>query len=332
MAKGRRGRLTPEKYVEGILSGNRVILSRAITVIESSLDSDRELANQVVDTCIKHSGNSYRIGISGVPGVGKSTFIEGFGSFLIDNGGSVAVLSIDPTSSRSMGSILGDKTRMELLSTNPKAYIRPSPTGGSLGGVANKTREAMILCEAAGYSHILIETVGVGQSEVKVRDMVDFFLLLMLPNAGDELQGIKRGIIEMADLMVVNKADGNLKKLAEQAKASYSRALHFFPSHESGWKPGLLTCSALHKQGFGDILQKLKDYQHLTRENKFWGQNRNSQVITWMNDSISNFLHSSFQKDEKVKNLVKEMEEKIKLKEISPLHAAEILFFKWKNQ
>ena len=236
-------RLTPDQYQQGILSGNRLVLSRAITLAESTLPADQELARQVLEAVLPHTGKSVRVGITGVPGVGKSTFIEAFGQHFTTQGRKLAVLAIDPTSQRSKGSILGDKTRMEQLSVNPKAYIRPSPAGQSLGGVTNATRQAMLLCEAAGFDTIFIETVGVGQSETAVHSMTDFFLLLMLAGAGDELQGIKRGIMEMADALVITKADGENMRKATAAKAEYQSALHLFPAAESNWSPKVLTCS-----------------------------------------------------------------------------------------
>ncbi|RLD85365.1 MAG: methylmalonyl Co-A mutase-associated GTPase MeaB, partial [Bacteroidetes bacterium] len=229
-----RNRLKAEEYIDGILNGNRVILSRAITIIESNLESDKKLAKEIIQAVLPRSGNSIRIGITGVPGVGKSTFIEVFGKHLIVQGHKVAILSIDPSSQRSKGSILGDKTRMEELANLENAYIRPSASGDTLGGVANKTGETVLLCEAAGYDVVLIETVGVGQSETAVHGMTDFFLLLMLSGAGDELQGIKKGIMEMADMVVINKADGDNIRRSEMAKLQYQNALHIFPRSESG--------------------------------------------------------------------------------------------------
>src|SRR5210317_2149797 len=238
-------RLEASEYIEGVLKGDRVVLSRAITVIESNLSSDKRLAKEIIQAILPHSGNSIRIGITGVPGVGKSTFIEAFGKLLIRMGHRVAILSIDPSSQRTKGSILGDKTRMEELANMPEAYIRPSASGDTLGGVANKTGETMLLCEAAGYDIILIETVGVGQSETAVHGMTDFFLLLMLSGAGDELQGIKKGIMEMADMLVIHKADGDNIKKSQMAKIQYQNALHIFPLAESGWTPVVSTASAL---------------------------------------------------------------------------------------
>jgi LAO/AO transport system kinase len=240
-----KGRLSAKQYIDGILKGDRVLLSRAITIIESNLESDKILAKEIVQNILPNAGNSIRIGITGVPGVGKSTFIEAFGKYLITQGKRVAILSIDPSSQRSKGSILGDKTRMEELANLQEAYIRPSASGDTLGGVANKTGETMLLCEAAGYDVVLIETVGVGQSETAVHGMTDFFLLLMLSGAGDELQGIKKGIMEMADMVVINKADGDNIRMSEMARLQYQNALHIFPQSESGWSPVVSTASAI---------------------------------------------------------------------------------------
>ncbi|MDP4290279.1 MAG: methylmalonyl Co-A mutase-associated GTPase MeaB, partial [Bacteroidota bacterium] len=259
----RKKQLSVDEYVDGILKGNRIILSQAITLVESSLHAHKILAQQIIERCLPYSGNSFRIGITGVPGVGKSTFIEAFGTYLTSMGHKLAVLAIDPSSSRSRGSILGDKTRMEDLSIDPNAFIRPSPSAGSLGGVARKTRESIILCEAAGFDIIFIETVGVGQSETAVHSMVDFFLLLMLAGAGDELQGIKRGIMEMADAIVINKADGDNLLKAQTAKVEYQNALHLFPTAESGWNPEVETMSARKKEGMDrvwDIIQRYREH------------------------------------------------------------------------
>ena len=250
MAGVNRGRLPLERYIEGILRGDRVTLARAITVVESDLAADSELAARMLDSILPATGKSRRVGITGVPGVGKSTFIDALGMHLIrERGERVAVLSVDPSSPISGGSILGDKTRMERLSVEERAFIRPSPARGHLGGVARRTRETILLCEAAGFENVLVETVGVGQSETAVRSMTDFFLLLMLAGAGDELQGIKRGIIEMIDGMAINKADGDNRRKAERARVEYSSALHLFPASADGWTPRVLTCSALQRRG-----------------------------------------------------------------------------------
>ncbi len=244
---------TVDYYVDGIVKGDRVVLSQAITLIESETSAHRELAHQIVACCLPFSGNSIRIGITGAPGVGKSTFIESFGLFLIESGFHPGILAIDPSSQVSKGSILGDKTRMQYLSTNAAAFIRPSAAGSSLGGVARKTRETVLLCEAAGFDIILIETVGVGQSETTVHDMTDFFLLLLQPGGGDELQGIKRGIVEMADLLAVTKAEGEQETLAEKSKQAYQNALHLFPLKQNGWTPQVVTCSGITGKGVSVI-------------------------------------------------------------------------------
>ncbi|MCX2738706.1 methylmalonyl Co-A mutase-associated GTPase MeaB [Pontibacter anaerobius] len=295
-------RFSPEKYVEGILAGDRVMLSRAITLVESRLTSDQELAQEVVNRVLPHAGNSVRIGITGVPGVGKSTFIEAFGNYLIkEQGKKLAVLAIDPTSQRSGGSILGDKTRMDSLSINPQAFIRPSPAGKSLGGVSRSTRESIILCEAAGFDAIFVETVGVGQSETAVHAMVDFFLLLMLAGAGDELQGIKRGIMEMADAIVITKADGENIGKAKAARAEYQSALHLYPLGASNWSPKVSTCSALQHSGLDTIWQTIADYLELTQANGFFKKKRHDQNLQWMYEAIRQGLEDNFYAHEQVK-------------------------------
>lgn len=278
-----------QDYADGILRGDRVVLGRAITLVESSLPAHRELASAILEKCLPHTGRSFRIGITGPPGVGKSSFIEAFGGKLVrEHGRRLAVLAIDPSSQVSGGSILGDKTRMERLGTEPNAFIRPSPAGSSLGGVANCTHESMLLCEAAGFDTVFIETVGVGQSETAVAGMVDFFLLLLLPGAGDELQGIKRGIVEMADLIAINKADGERIELAKAAKKDYALALHLFPEKESGWLPKAVTCSALTGEGLSEIWAEILDYQELVCGSGWFEGNRKGQVL-------ENFRHQVFQ-------------------------------------
>ncbi|MFT7056278.1 MAG: LAO/AO transport system kinase, partial [Roseivirga sp.] len=268
MAKLRR--LSIKEYTEGILNSDRVILSRAITLVESNLLTDITLAQALLENIIPHAGKSVRIGITGVPGVGKSTFIESFGEYITNQDNKLAVLTVDPSSQLGKGSILGDKTRMESLSRNPKAFIRPSASGSTLGGVSGKTREVMLLCEAAGYNVIFVETVGVGQSETLVHGMVDFFLLLMLAGAGDELQGIKKGIMEMADAVVINKADGDNIKPAQRAKIEYQNALHLFPASESGWIPEVKTCSAIKGEGLSAIWQMMEKYLQQVQTNNFF--------------------------------------------------------------
>ena len=312
-------------FVEGILSGNRVLLSQAITLIESTRSDHQDLAQQIIEKCLPHSGKSIRIGITGTPGVGKSTFIESFGMHITQEDKNVAVLAIDPTSQVSKGSILGDKTRMMHLSMNEKAFIRPSPAGDSLGGVARKTRESIILCEAAGFEVIIVETVGVGQSETAVHSMTDFFLLLLLPGAGDELQGIKRGIVEMADLVAVNKADGEREMMAKQAKAFYINALHLFPPKENQWIPQVVTCSALSKLGIADIWQLILDYQRFTQANNFFYDNRKAQSTYWLHDTIEQSLKKQFYQDPSVQSRLKAIEQQVLEGKISSFKGAEEL-------
>ncbi|MGE4586069.1 MAG: methylmalonyl Co-A mutase-associated GTPase MeaB [Mangrovibacterium sp.] len=298
-------------YVSGIREGNRTVLSRAVTLVESSKREHQAIAQEIILQCLPHSGRSVRIGITGVPGVGKSTFIESMGKYITGQGHKLAVLAIDPSSERSRGSILGDKTRMEELSSDPNAYIRPSPSAGSLGGVARKTRETIILCEAAGFDMIFIETVGVGQSETVVHSMVDFFLLLMLSGAGDELQGIKRGIMEMADAIAINKADGDNVKRAEMARVQYLNALHLFPPSESGWKPRVLTCSAIRKNGIDQIWETIGRYLSLVNGNGFFRHKRNEQSKFWMYETINEQLKSGFYQNQYMKGLIPELERKV---------------------
>lgn len=325
----RRTLLPAEEYINGILNFNRTIFSQAITLLESSLPEHQQIAQEVVARCLPHSGNSLRLGITGVPGAGKSTFIEALGLHATSLGHKLAVLAIDPSSARSKGSILGDKTRMEALSVHPDAFIRPSPSAGSLGGVARKTREIVILCEAAGFDTIFIETVGVGQSETAVHSMVDFFLLLMIAGAGDELQGIKRGIMEMADAVAINKADGDNKVKAEIAKTQVKNALHFFPKPDSGWGPETVTCSAYTREGISDIWNMLIDYVRFTKENKYFEAKRALQSRQIMMDFINNKLYDHFYQDSAIKKLLKDAEHMIDEKTHSPYQAASILLDKY---
>jgi LAO/AO transport system kinase len=317
--------LSVQQYVDGILNGNITILSQAVTLVESSKPEHQEIAQELIVKCLPFAGNSVRIGITGVPGVGKSTFIEAMGKHITAQGKKLAVLAIDPSSERTKGSILGDKTRMEDLSTDPNAYIRPSPSAGSLGGVARKTRETIVLCEAAGFTHIFIETVGVGQSETAVHSMVDFFLLLMLAGAGDELQGIKRGIMEMADAITINKADGNNIEKAGLARTQYMNALHLFPATESGWKPKVLTCSAYMKTGIAEIWETIDDYLNHVKNNHYFRQRRNQQSKFWMYETINEHLKTSFYQNETVKELMRELENKVLKEETSSFLAAKKL-------
>lgn len=326
----KRVRLSPTEYIAGILAGNRVTLSRAITLIESNLEEDYALSQEVIAGCIPHSGKSFRIGITGVPGAGKSTFIDAFGTSLAEEGKKVAILAIDPSSTVSGGSILGDKTRMANLAIHPNAYIRPSPAGGSLGGVARKTRESMLLCEAAGFELIIVETVGVGQSEISVRSMTDFFLLLMLPNAGDELQGIKKGIMEMADAVLINKADGVLLGKARTAKSLYTNALRLFNPPESNWRVPVLMCSALEQSGIKEVWEMLESFQNFTKENHFWEKQRQNQALSWMHEHIRQRLESLFYQDENIKIQLSELSQKVANQLISPVSAANQLLESWK--
>ncbi len=298
--KFNRKRLSKEQYIKGVLENNRVILSKAITLVESKLVTDNDLAQSVITEILPQTGNSLRIGITGVPGAGKSTFIESFGAFVISQGLKVAVLTIDPSSQISGGSILGDKTRMEALANNPMAYVRPSASGDTLGGVGSKTRETMLLCEAAGYDVIIIETVGVGQSETTVKGIVDFFLLLMLTGAGDELQGIKRGIMEMADAIAINKADGENIRRCNLAQREFQNALHMFPPSPSGWVPKVLTCSALNREGISKIWEMIQDYKNHTIEKGYFELQRQRQNKQWMNDAILYYLNQDFRNNEEV--------------------------------
>jgi LAO/AO transport system kinase len=320
--KTMKRRLTKEEYIAGVLNGNRVILSRAITLIESQLDEDKQLAREVLEAVLPHTGNSVRIGITGVPGVGKSTFIESFGKFLTNQGKKIAVLAVDPSSQISKGSILGDKTRMEELSREPRAYIRPSPAGISLGGVTHKTRETMLLCEAAGFEVIIIETVGVGQSETFVHGMVDFFLLLMLAGAGDELQGIKKGIMEMADLIAITKTDSGNELQARQAKIAYENALHLFPTNSSGWYPQVLTCSALQNKGIDDIWQSIVRHRELLQNNGHFISNRQQQNLAWMHDFIKQTLEERFYQNTQVANQLPLIEQDVVAGQKLPIKAA----------
>ncbi|HET6243951.1 MAG: methylmalonyl Co-A mutase-associated GTPase MeaB [Bacteroidetes bacterium] len=324
--------LKASEYFNGIISGNRVSLSRAITLIESSLEKHQAMARELVELCLPYSGNSIRIGITGAPGAGKSTFIDSFGSYLTSHNKKVAVLAIDPSSSKAKGSILGDKTRMDRLAIDPSAFIRPSPSSGSLGGVAKTTRETIILCEAAGFDFIIVETVGVGQSEIAVHSMVDFFLLIMIAGAGDELQGIKRGIMEMADAIAINKADGDNLTKAKAARAEFSHALHLFPPSESGWVPRVETCSALSDMGIDNIWKIIEEH-HLAAVTKgYFDFNREQQSIFWMYDTITENLKSSFFNQQKIKDALPLFERKIKDKTISSYAAAVELLELFKNR
>jgi LAO/AO transport system kinase len=314
--------LALETYVDGITNGDRVILSKAITLVESTLPEHQALAQHVIHACIPFSGKSIRIGITGVPGVGKSSFLEALGMKLISEGRNLAILAVDPSSEKSGGSILGDKTRMEHLARQAKAFIRPSPASGSLGGVARKTRESMILCEAAGYEYIFIETVGVGQSETAVHNLVDFFLLLMLAGAGDELQGIKRGIMEMADAIAINKADGNNILAAQEARQNYEKALHLFPPHPGGWIPQVITCSAHTHQGLDTIWDIIQHYHIQMTKTGYFRLRRREQARKWMYDAIEQQLKVRFFQNQRVKQELPTMEQQVVEEKLSPFDAA----------
>ncbi len=318
-------RLTANQYTTGILSGNRVMLGQAITLIESNLEVDKGLSAEVLEKVMPHTGNAFRLGITGAPGVGKSTFIEAFGKFVTEQGKKIAVLTIDPSSQLTKGSILGDKTRMEDLSKNPMAFIRPSASGNTLGGVANKTREVLLLCEAAGYDVIIIETVGVGQSEVTVKSMVDFFLLLMLAGAGDELQGIKKGIMEMTDAVVITKADGDNIDHATKAQTEYQHALHLFQAPASEWTPRVVLASALTGKGIDDVWWMLMEYQTIITTSGFMKQNRTAQQIAWLHEYFDQLLKSDFQRLQHFQSTLKSMEHDVAEQKISAYAAAQNL-------
>jgi len=318
----RKNRLTVDEYVQGIFAGDIVILSRAITLVESNLTEDNKLAQQVIEHILPRTGNSIRVGITGVPGVGKSTFIEAIGQQITAQNKKLAVLAIDPSSQRTSGSIMGDKTRMDTLSNDPLAYIRPSASGDTLGGVANKTREAMLLCEAAGFEVIFIETVGVGQSETAVKGMVDFFLLLMLAGAGDELQGIKKGIMEMADGIAITKADQDNIKASKNARMEYQNALHLFPPAASGWIPKVLTCSALDQSGLSEVWQMIKEHHAHLQEKSLFESFRKSQNVDWMHQIIEEKLKRCFYNNEIVKASIDQLKTKVENANISPTVAA----------
>lgn len=325
-----QGHLKSKPNLDQLLSGidqqNRVLLAQAITLVESKRPKDQELAAQLMDVLLPKTGRSIRLGITGVPGVGKSTFIEAFGKLLTREGKKVAVLSIDPSSALTRGSILGDKTRMPTLSVDPNAFIRPSPAGNSLGGVAHKTRETIMLCEAAGFEVVIVETVGVGQSETMVKDMVDFFLLLLLAGGGDELQGIKRGIMEMADALLINKADGINLKAAKQAKKAYENALHLFPPHVAEWTVPVQLCSALENTGIENIWQTLEDYRTLTTTNGFREENRKRQNLKWYRELVRIRLESDFRHNPLLKSKLQALEKEVEAGALSVRHAVDQLF------
>ncbi len=324
-------KINPEEIFDGIRQGDRVALSSGITLVESQNPEHRQDANDLVQRCLKISGNSIRIGVTGVPGVGKSTFIESFGKVLIEKGHQLAVLAVDPTSSISGGSILGDKTRMHELSVNESAFIRPSPAGDTLGGVARKTRETIILCEAAGFDVILIETVGVGQSETVVKSMVDFFLLLMLSGAGDELQGIKKGIMEMADALVITKADGDNVKKSKMAAREYKNAMHLFPPNENEWIPQVATCSSYANEGVDDVWEVITSFQNQIKLNGYFEKTRHEQDKKWLSETLKEMLLNDFFSDAKMLEELKRMQNIVAKGELSSFQAAEIIYQLYKN-
>ncbi len=330
--KRKKRRLTTEEYVEGILQGNITILSQAITLVESSNPEHYAQAQEIIERCLPHAGRSVRIGITGVPGAGKSTFIEAVGGMVTSLHHKLAVLAIDPSSERSGGSILGDKTRMETICSNPDVFIRPSPSAGSLGGVARKTRETVVLCEAAGYDVIFVETVGVGQSETAVHSMVDLFMLLQISGAGDELQGIKRGIMEMADLMVITKADGENIHKAELAKTQFQGALRLFPLPESGWRPRVFTCSSVAGTGLEEVWKGVEEYLDHTKANGYFQHNRNRQNKYWMYESINEALKQSFYLNPEIEELIPRYETEVLNDRMSSFIAAHELLNRYFNR
>ncbi len=314
-----------EKYVDGILSGDRIILSKAITLIESLLPEHYDLAQKIIERCMPYSGDSIRVGITGVPGAGKSTFIEALGKYLTGEGHKIAVLAVDPSSELSRGSILGDKTRMEMLSKDDNAFVRPSPSAGTLGGVARKTREIIVLCEAAGFNKVFVETVGVGHSEITVHSMVDFFLLLMLAGAGDELQGIKRGVMEMSDGIVINKADGDNTEKAEIAKVQFQNVLQLFPKQQPDWSPKVLTCSALNKTGIDKVWNMILDHHDTMNKTGYFRLKRDQQKINRMYETINRSLSSHFYQNPEVKSKLRKVEKAMQNNKLSAYQAAQQL-------
>ena len=306
-----RPTLSVQDYVDGIVKGNVTVLSQAVTLVESLKPEHQAIAQEVIEKCLPYAGNSVRIGISGVPGAGKSTSIDAFGLHVLKDGGKLAVLAIDPSSERTKGSILGDKTRMERLAVHPKAFIRPSPSAGSLGGVARKTRETIVLCEAAGFDKIFVETVGVGQSETAVHSMVDFFLLIQLAGTGDELQGIKRGIMEMADGIIINKADGDNAPKAELAANSFRNALHLFPPSESGWTPQVITYSGFYEYKIKEVWDMVWAYIDFVKKNGYFQYRRNEQAKYWMYESINESLKNGFYNDPEIAARLSEFETQV---------------------
>ncbi|MDR0894637.1 MAG: methylmalonyl Co-A mutase-associated GTPase MeaB [Prevotellaceae bacterium] len=330
LSRPKKRNLSVDDYVEGIVKGDTTILSRAVTLVESTRPEHEIIAQQVIEKCLPYSHNSIRIGISGVPGAGKSTSIDVFGLHVLEKyGGKLAVLAIDPSSERTKGSILGDKTRMEKLAVHPNSFIRPSPSAGSLGGVARKTRETIILCEAAGFDKIFVETVGVGQSETAVHSMVDFFLFIQLAGTGDELQGIKRGIMEMADGIVINKADGDNVERARLAAAQFRSALHFFPPSESGWTPQVLTYSGFYGLGIKEVWDMVYDYIAFVKANGYFQRNRREQSKYQMYESINESLRNSFYQNPTIEAMLADEERKVLKGKHTSFVAAQNLLVKY---
>lgn len=309
--KSSAAKLDPSKLADEIKSGSRTALAKGITLIESNAEQDFHAGQSLLQLLLPDTGSAVRIGITGVPGAGKSTFIESFGTYLCSLGHKVAVLAVDPTSSLTGGSILGDKTRMENLARNPRAFIRPSPSGGKLGGVHRKTRETMLVCEAAGFDVILVETVGVGQSEVIVRNMVDFFMLLVLTGAGDELQGMKKGIMELADAVIVNKADGPNEQIARKTKEEYNRILHFLQPATKGWETVALACSALHNKGMEEVWHTISNFESCTKESGAFSDRRRSQAKEWLNDMVVDQLQANFFQHPMIKLMLPKVENEV---------------------
>lgn len=315
-----------KEYVDGISSGDRMLLSKAITLIESNNPVHFKLSQQIVNKCMQNPTRSIRLGITGIPGVGKSTFIEALGTYLIENyKKKIAVLAVDPSSESSHGSIMGDKVRMVNLSNNQNAFVRPTPSSGFLGGVARKTRETIILCEAAGFDTIMIETMGVGQSEFKVSSMVDYFLLLLMAGAGDEIQGIKRGIMEIADGFVINKADGNKKQGASIAKKEIENSIKLLPVKDSGWTPSVFTCSSTLNEGLDDIWDDISNFHSAGIENGYFDNRRKTQLKQWMKETILFKLEQNFINNKKIQNMMKEIESDVVNEKLSPYSAADKL-------
>ena len=315
--------------LEQILQGKRRAIAKAITLLESTRPESFEQGQELLESLLPHAGQALRIGITGVPGVGKSTFIEAFGLFLIEHGHRVAVLAVDPSSQLTGGSIMGDKTRMNELAQHPDAFIRPSPSSGILGGVSRKTRETMLICEAAGFDVVIVETVGVGQSETLVDSMVDLSLLLMLPNAGDELQGIKKGVLELADLVVINKSDGEQETFAKTAQSEYRKALHLLPSTKTSWTPQILRCSSLEKRGMDKIWDSVKSFRKELQNSGEWKKQRQTQTGKWMWSLVEEGLLTNFRNDPNIQKQIPELEKAVNSGKMLPTTAARKMLDTW---